>query len=190
MVWLQKSIGVLRTSTMVFGQGLSCPEPSRFQGFMAFLQLVSPAAETARNKLHKVESFVDYFKSWCVALYQRRKRVRVAIDERMVKSRHRCGIKQHMKSTPIKWGIKLWVPVLADSSNGYTIDFNIYIGKACLLLFQITDSLLPWCKYLVRKIFFNNLGQFLRFWGTVWQKNCNSVFVLFQKNYLDVLPIK
>ena len=30
--------------------------------------------------------------------------------------------------SPTKWGIKLWV--LADSSNGYTIDFNVYIGKA------------------------------------------------------------
>jgi hypothetical protein len=33
-----------------------------------------------------------------------------------------------MKNKPTKWGIKLWV--LADSSNGYTIDFNVYIGKS------------------------------------------------------------
>ena len=32
-----------------------------------------------------------------------------------------------MKDKPTKWGIKLWV--LADSSNGYTVDFNIYIGR-------------------------------------------------------------
>ena len=52
----------------------------------------------------------------------------MAIDERMVKSRHRSGIRQYIKDKPTKWGIKLWV--LADSSNGYTIDFNVYIGKA------------------------------------------------------------
>ena len=51
----------------------------------------------------------------------------MAIDERMVRSRHRSGIRQYIKDKPIKWGIKLWV--LADSLNGYTVDFNIYIGK-------------------------------------------------------------
>ena len=46
----------------------------------------------------------------------------------MVKSRHRSGIRQYIKDKPTKWGIKLWV--LADSSNGYTVDFNVHIGKA------------------------------------------------------------
>lgn len=45
----------------------------------------------------------------------------------MVRSRHRSGINQFMKDKPTKWGIKLWV--LADSSNGYTIDSNIHNGK-------------------------------------------------------------
>ena len=57
----------------------------------------------------------------------------VAIDEQslakqMAKSRHRSGFRQFIKDKPTKWGIKLWV--LADSSNGYTVDFNIYIGRA------------------------------------------------------------
>ena len=43
-------------------------------------------------------------------------------------SRHRSGILQYIKDQPTKWGIKLWV--LAVSSNGYTVDFNVYIGKA------------------------------------------------------------
>ena len=48
----------------------------------------------------------------------------------MVKSRHSSGIRQYMyiKDKPTKWGIKLWV--LADSSNGYTVDFDVYIGRA------------------------------------------------------------
>ena len=58
-------------------------------------------------------------------MYQPRQQL--AIDERMVKSRHRSGIHQYIKDKPTKWGIKLWV--LADSSNGYTIDFNVYNGK-------------------------------------------------------------
>ena len=61
---------------------------------------------------------------------------------------------------------------------------------AYLLLFQLRYSLLPLCKYLVRNKFFNNLGQFLWFWDTVWKKILiNSVFVLFQPDSLDILPI-
>ena len=33
-------------------------------------------------------------------------------------------IVKYIKDKPTKWGIKLWI--LADSSNGYTCDFNIY----------------------------------------------------------------
>ena len=62
----------------------------------------------------------------CLSLYQPSQNI--AIDEQMVKSRHRSGIRQYNRDKPTKWGIKLWV--LADSSNGYTIDFNIYIGKS------------------------------------------------------------
>ena len=51
----------------------------------------------------------------------------MAVNERMVRSCHRSGIRQYTKDKPIKWGIKLWV--LADSSIGYTVDLNIYIGK-------------------------------------------------------------
>ena len=97
----------------------------RFKALMAFLHVVDPTNEPAGNKLRKVEGFVDYFKTRCRVLYQPRKHV--AIDERMVKSRHRSGIRQYIKDKPTKWGIKLWV--LADSSNAYVQDFNIYIGR-------------------------------------------------------------
>ena len=40
---------------------------------------------------------------------------------------HRSGIQQYIKDNQISQGIKLWV--LADSSNGCTVDFKIYIGK-------------------------------------------------------------
>ena len=98
----------------------------RYFAILAMLHVVDPATEEPSNKLRKVESFVDHFKKKCKELYKPRQHV--AIDERMVKSRHRSGFRQFIKDKPTKWGIKLWV--LADSSNGYTIDFNIYIGKA------------------------------------------------------------
>ena len=97
----------------------------RFKELMALLHVVDPATEAQGDKLRKVESFVNYFKTRCWELYQPRQNV--SIDKRMVKSRHRSGIRQYIKDKPTKWGIKLWV--LADSSNGYTIDFHIYIGR-------------------------------------------------------------
>ena len=95
---------------------------TRFFAILGMLHVVDPATETSGDKLRKVESFV----SRCKELYQPKQHV--AIDERMVKSRHRSGIRQYIRDNPTKWGIKLWV--LADSSNGYSIDFNIYIGRA------------------------------------------------------------
>ena len=98
----------------------------RYFAILSMLHVVDPASEDLGNKLRKVESFITHFKNKCSELYKPRQHV--VIDERMVKSRHRSGFRQFMKDKPTKWGIKLWV--LADSSNGYTVDFNIYIGRA------------------------------------------------------------
>jgi len=93
---------------------------------MALLHVVDPCNEPAGNKLHKVQGFVDFMKGWRKLLFQPRQHV--ASDGRMVKSRHRSGIRQYIKDKPIKLGIKFWV--LADRSNAYVADFNIYSGKA------------------------------------------------------------
>lgn len=77
------------------------------------------------DKLRKVSSFIEHFKNKCKNLYQPFQQV--AVDERMVKSKHRSGIRQYIKNKPTKWGIKLWV--LADSANGYTCDFDVYVGR-------------------------------------------------------------
>ena len=92
---------------------------------MAFLHVVDPVTEDPSNKLRKIESVVASFRARCRQLYQPSQNI--AVDERMVKSRNRSGIRQFMKDKPTKWGIKLWVA--ADSSNGYTCDFEIYTGK-------------------------------------------------------------
>ncbi|XP_028407178.1 piggyBac transposable element-derived protein 4-like [Dendronephthya gigantea] len=97
----------------------------RYKSLMAFLHVVDPVTEDPSNKLRKVESFVQSFRERCEQLYQPSQNI--AVDERMVKSRNRSGIRQFMKDKPTKWGIKLWVA--ADSSNGYTCNFEIYTGK-------------------------------------------------------------
>ena len=42
----------------------------RFKALMALLQVVDPATEVQGDKLRKVESFVNYFKTRCKELYQ------------------------------------------------------------------------------------------------------------------------
>ncbi len=97
----------------------------RYKALAAFLHVVDPADETPGYKLQKVEEFIASFKERCKLLYQPSQKL--AVDERMVKSKHRSGMRQFMKDKPTKWGLKLWV--LADSDNGYTVDFNVYTGK-------------------------------------------------------------
>ena len=97
----------------------------RYKAVMAFLHVVDPVTEDPSNKLRKVESFVQSFRERCEQLYQPSQNI--AVDERMVKLKSRSGIIQFMKDKPTKWGIKLWVA--ADSSNGYTCNFEIYTGK-------------------------------------------------------------
>lgn len=79
----------------------------RFRALMAFLHVVDPGTEDKGNKLRKVDSFLADFKAKCLSLYQPYQNL--AVDERMVKSRHRSGIRQYIKDKPTKWGIKLWV---------------------------------------------------------------------------------
>ena len=97
----------------------------RFKALMGMLHVVDPAAEDPKDKLRKVSSFLDHFKRKFKEFYQPFQNV--SVDERMVKSKHRSGIRQYIKNKPTKWGIKLWL--LADSTNGYTVDFDVYVGR-------------------------------------------------------------
>lgn len=98
----------------------------RFKALLAFLHIVDPSNEKENDKLKKIRPYIDSFRQKCKELYEPDQNM--AIDEQLVKSKHRSGIRQFIKDKPAKFGIKLWV--IAESKTGYTWDFDVYAGKA------------------------------------------------------------
>ena len=67
----------------------------RLKALMAMLHVVDPSAEDGNDKMRKVRTFLDHFKERCKALHQPFQNV--SVDERMVKSKPRSGIRQYIK---------------------------------------------------------------------------------------------
>ena len=97
----------------------------RFKALIKMLHIVDPANESDKDKLRKLTIFVNSFKKKCQNLYQPYQNV--PVDKRFIKSKHHSRIRQYIANKHVKFGVKLWV--LADSKNGYTFNFDIYIGK-------------------------------------------------------------
>ncbi|XP_039521796.1 piggyBac transposable element-derived protein 4-like [Pimephales promelas] len=62
---------------------------------------------------------MDSIRLACKSIYHPKRNL--TVDERMVACKAHTGMTQHMKAKPNRWGLKLFV--LADASNGYTVDF-------------------------------------------------------------------
>ena len=77
------------------------------------------------DRLFKVKPLYTEIRLVCQSFYV--PNINISIDEHMVASKARIGIKQYIKDKPTKWGYKLFV--ICDSKTGYTCDFIIYTGK-------------------------------------------------------------
>lgn len=102
----------------------------RFLKLTRFLHLNDNLQMPPRNteqfdKLYKVRSLISHLKQVYSDLYTPSKQL--AIDESMVAFTGRSTMKQFMPLKPIKRGFKVWA--MADSSNGYLINFDVYTGK-------------------------------------------------------------
>ncbi|XP_014874601.1 piggyBac transposable element-derived protein 4-like [Poecilia latipinna] len=73
--------------------------------------------------LHRLRPLYDSLRVACKAVYHPQQNL--CVGERMVATKAKLGLKQHIKGKPATWGIKLFV--LCDST-GYTVDFQVYTG--------------------------------------------------------------
>ena len=51
----------------------------------------------------------------------------LTVDEQLVRFFGHCRFRVYMPSKPDKYGLKVWV--LADSTNGYCLNFQVYTGR-------------------------------------------------------------
>ncbi|XP_028420356.1 piggyBac transposable element-derived protein 4 [Perca flavescens] len=119
-----------RSELYTFSFPSSVMSGRRFKAVSRAIHLSDPADDLKRgtagyDRLCKIKPMYDEVRQACMANYHPHQCI--AIDERMVASKARNGVRQYMKNKPVQWGYKLFV--LADSANGYTWDFFVYKGK-------------------------------------------------------------
>ncbi|XP_045891389.1 piggyBac transposable element-derived protein 4-like [Micropterus dolomieu] len=74
------------------------------------------------DRLFRLKPLLDTIKHACKAFYHPRQNI--SIDERTVATKSHTVMAQYKKAKPAK------LIVLADCSNGYTVDFAVYTGKS------------------------------------------------------------
>ena len=82
-----------------------------------------PATSSNHNKLHKIQTIVDHFRSQFKGTVA--PETFQAIDEMMVPFKGKHGAKMYMPKKPIKWGYKLWCRA---GISGYVYDFEVVGG--------------------------------------------------------------
>ena len=124
----------------------------RFKALFGMLHVVDPGSEEKENKLGKISPFKTGLKEKCQALFQPYQQV--AVDERIVKSKCRSGIRQHIKNKPVKFEIKLWVLATVNQDIQLTLTYTLVqlIEIPMLHLCQFTALGMMWLETLVNHL--------------------------------------
>ena len=99
----------------------------RFLALWTFLHFVDeedPLLDK-NDKIYKVRSFLNLLLPRFRHFYAPNQHL--SLDEGMIPTKNRLSIKQHIKSKPIKWGIKAYM--LTEGDTGYLINADIYTGR-------------------------------------------------------------
>ena len=76
------------------------------------------------DKLYKVRPLLDMLQTKCRKHPQEECH---AVDEQIIPTKSRSGIRQYLPNKPHKWGIKVWARC---GVSGMLYDFEVYTGKA------------------------------------------------------------
>lgn len=103
---------------------------SRFEEIRCYLHFGDSSREPARgdanyDRLFKVRSVLDYVRNKCNNNFKPTKNI--SVDEGMIGFRGKLSFRQYMPAKPTRHGIKVWMA--ADSSNGYVLNYDVYLGK-------------------------------------------------------------
>lgn len=97
----------------------------RFYLVNKFLHVSNVRTEDPQDKLKKIRPFfLPLLANWRRYYYPHE---HITVDERMIKFTGRLSFKQYMKGKSNPFGIKAYL--LADATNGYIYNMNIYTGK-------------------------------------------------------------
>ena len=103
---------------------------NRYEELVSYLHFNDSSQGPARgdanyDRLYKVRPIFDYILNKCKTNFKPTKNI--SVDEGMIAFQGRLSFRQYMPAKPTKYGIKVWMA--ADSSNGYVLNFDVYLGK-------------------------------------------------------------
>ena len=104
---------------------------NRFQEITQFLHFndstrTPPRGDANYDRLYKIRPVINTVLQNVQRCYSPKKAI--AVDEGMIAFKGRLSFRQYMPAKPTKYGIKVWMA--ADSSNGYVLNFEIYMGSS------------------------------------------------------------
>lgn len=103
---------------------------NRYEEISCYLYFSDSSVEPARgtpgfDRLYKIRPIFNSILGNCQTKFKPTKNL--SVDEGMIGFKGRLSFRQYMPAKPTKYGIKVWMA--ADSSHGYVLNFDVYLGK-------------------------------------------------------------